>query len=169
MRTSQPLSSGLLCAAWALLAGFVAQGHAQSAGSAAEPSYAYATNGVMDGIEGAGGVKWKLVLSELNLGGKELEVAEVLLPAGTATPNHTHAPLEVLYVLEGTYDHEVNGHRYRLTPGMVGIVRPGDQVRHLATNGTDVKLLVLWVPGGTPTPLTTAQGTVPAPVPEVSP
>ena len=94
--------------------------------------------------------------------------AEVTLPAGTSTQNHMHDPVEVLYVLSGTYDHEVNGKRYRLTPGMVGIVRPGDQVRHLATQGEDVKLLVLWAPGGEAArAFATAQGTTPAPVPEV--
>ncbi len=45
--------------------------------------------------------------------------------------SHMHGPVEVIYVLSGTYEHEVNGRRYSLTPGMVGIVRPGDKVRHL--------------------------------------
>jgi quercetin dioxygenase-like cupin family protein len=149
--------------------GLAAEGYAQPASTAAQPPYAHATNGILDGIVNPGGVTWKLVLNESNLGGNELDLAEVTLPAGTEVPVHRHAPLEVLYVLSGVYDHEVNGKRYRLSPGMVGIVRPGDEVRHLATNGTDVKLLVIWVPAGNTQRLASAQGTAPAPVPEVTP
>jgi quercetin dioxygenase-like cupin family protein len=134
--------------------------------SDAKRTYAYASNGVLDNI-GASGVKWKLVIDESNLGGKELEAAEVTLPAGTATASHGHGAIEVLYVLSGTYEHEVNGKRYRLTPGMVGIVRPGDKVRHLATKDGDTKLLVIWTPAGEAKRLQQAEGTRPPPVPEV--
>lgn len=169
MTTRHPLSPELLGTVSIALLGLPALTHAQSAGAPAQPSYAYATNGILDNVQRApGAAQWKLLVNESNLGGQELEVAEVTLPAGTNTPNHRHGPVEVLYVLSGTYDHEVNGKRYRLTPGMVGIVRPGDQVRHLATQGTDVKLLVLWAPGGEAArAFATAQGTTPAPVPEV--
>jgi quercetin dioxygenase-like cupin family protein len=160
--------AGVFCAVSAAL-GLAASGAAQPAGAAAQPSYTYATNGILDGIRNPGGTTWKLVLNESILGGNELDLAEVTLPSGSATPSHTHAPLEVLYVLSGIYDHEVNGKRYRLSPGMVGIVRPGDQVRHIATNGTDVKLLVIWIPAGNTERFASAEGTVPAPVPEVTP
>jgi quercetin dioxygenase-like cupin family protein len=165
MQTRQLLLPGLCCA---LSAAVAVDGRAQSAAPTPAASYAYATNGVLDNVQRANGVKWKLVVDESNLGGKELEAAEVTLPGGTATPNHMHGPVEVIYVLSGTYDHEVNGKRYRLTPGMVGIVRPGDQVRHLAPDG-ETKLLILWAPAGEAARVfssNTAGGTAPPPVPE---
>ena len=92
-----------------------------------EPAtYTYATNGIKDHIAGGAGSEWKLLLNESNLGGKELEMVEVTLAPGTTVGSHTHGSLEVIYVLSGTYDHEVNGKLYELTPGMVGIVRPGE-------------------------------------------
>jgi hypothetical protein len=39
---------------------------------------------------------------------------------------------------------------HMLTPGMVGIVRPKDSVRHIVPKEADVKLLVIW-PAGEPT------------------
>jgi quercetin dioxygenase-like cupin family protein len=115
----------------------------------AEPaSYTYATNGIKDHIPGGSGSEWKLLLNESNLGGKEMEMVEVTLAPGTTVGSHTHGALEVIYVLSGTYDHEVNGKRYELTPGMVGIVRPGDHVRHLVPKSGPAKLLIMWVPGG---------------------
>jgi len=95
------------------------------------PNYAYATNGIKDQIGGGSGSEWKLLVDESNLGGKELEMTEVTLAPGTVVGSHMHGSVEVIYVLSGTYEHEVNGRRYSLTPGMVGIVRPGDKVRHL--------------------------------------
>lgn len=135
-----------------------------------QPAYSYATNGVLDNIQRDGAGKWKLLLDEANVGGKELQAAELVLPAGTESPGHTHKSVEFLYVLSGTYEHEVNGKRYRLTPGMVGIVRPGDQVRHLVPKDSDVKLLVLWAPAGDNTALRLreSKGTVPPAVPEVN-
>ena len=168
MATKPLLPAGLLCAVSVLLSALASGGHAQPTSTAARPSYDYATNGILDDIENPNGAKWKLLVNDSNLGGNELDLAEVTIPAGTATPGHTHAPLEVLYVLSGIYDHEVNGKRYRLTPGTVGIVRPGDQVRHHATNGTDVKLLVIWAPGGNTERFSPAEGTKPLPVPEVT-
>ncbi len=63
-------------------------------------------------------------------------------------PAHTHKSLEIIYVLSGALGHEVNGHYYLLRPGMVGIVRPGDRVRHLVPGDHDAKLLLIWAPGG---------------------
>ena len=110
--------------------------------------YAYATNGVTDHILGRSGSEWKLLLDGSNLGGKELEMVELTLPPGTVVGSHTHTALEVIYVLSGTYDHEVNGKLYRLTPGMVGIVRPGDHVRHLVPKTDATKVLIIWAPAG---------------------
>jgi quercetin dioxygenase-like cupin family protein len=141
-------------------------GKAQDTATPAKVSYAYATNGVLDDIQDTGKSQWKLVIDESNLGGKELEVAEITIPAGTETPSHAHGSVEIVYVLSGTYDHEVNGKRYRLTPGMVGIVRPPDKVRHLVPKDGDTKLLILWAPAGEAVRLAKAKGTRPQPVPE---
>jgi len=56
--------------------------------------------------------------------------------------------VEILYVLSGVLDHEVNGQSHRLTAGMIGIVRPEDTVRHIVPKDADAKLLVIWTPGG---------------------
>jgi quercetin dioxygenase-like cupin family protein len=165
MKISHLLLSGFL---GALSIGRVcwAADNSGPAASSAPPSYSYATNGVKDNISFVG-AKWKLLLDESNLGGKELEAVELTLPAGTGTPGHTHRSIEVMYVLSGTYDHEVNGKLYRLTPGMIGIVRPGDKVRHIVPKGADAKLLVIWVPAGeAERGITQAKGTPLEPVPE---
>jgi quercetin dioxygenase-like cupin family protein len=110
------------------------------------PTYAYATNGVLD-LRNPGEL-WKILIDRSNLGGSELEIAELTLAAGTTVSGHTHASLEIIYVLSGQFGHEVNGHYYLLKPGMVGIVRPGDQVRHLVPKGGDAKILIIWAPAG---------------------
>lgn len=112
------------------------------------PSYAYATNGIEDHIGGALGSEWKLLLDQSNVGGKELEMVEVTLAPGTVVGSHKHGSVEVIYVLSGTYEHEVNGKLYRLAPGMVGIVRPGDRVRHIVPKTGPAKLLIIWAPAG---------------------
>jgi quercetin dioxygenase-like cupin family protein len=136
--------------------------------AAADQPYSYATNGVLDQIEAPSNAKWKLLLNESNLGGKELEAAELILPAGTTVRGHMHGAVEVIYVLSGTYQHEVNGKLYELKPGMLGIVRPGDTVRHLVPKDGDAKLLILWTPAGEAARVfRNAKGVTPAPVPEV--
>ena len=130
--------------------------------------YAYATNGITDHIGVGSTAEWKLLLNESNLGGKELQMVEVTLAPGTTVASHTHGALEVVYVLSGTYEHEVNGKRYSLTPGMVGIVRPGDHVRHLVPKSGPAKLLIIWVPAGeAERVLRNAKGTAVDAVPEV--
>jgi len=111
-------------------------------------TYAYATNGVVDNVADRLGDQWKLLLDKSNLGGNELEAAELTMPSGTSVRSHTHGSLEVIYVLSGIYGHEVNGKLYLLKPGMVGIVRPGDRVRHLVPKGGPVKVLIIWAPAG---------------------
>ena len=114
-------------------------------------TYSYATKGVME-MESSRAAKlrvksWKLLLDESNLGGKELEISELVMPAGAATGSHHHGAVEIFYVLSGTLGHEVNGEMHMLTPGMVGIVRPQDSVRHTVPK-EDVKVLVIWAPAG---------------------
>jgi quercetin dioxygenase-like cupin family protein len=147
MRARHPFQFGIV-SLLAVIAVASASGTRSSIAAAqGETQYAYATQGVRD-YPAAFGVHWKLLLDPSNLGGKELEIAEVTLPPGTATPAHTHGSVEVIYVLSGTYEHEVNGERYRLTPGMIGIVRPGDHVRHIVSKSGTAKLLIIWAPGG---------------------
>jgi len=112
------------------------------------PSYSFATNGVWDSVVNRSGNTWRLLLDESVLGGKELEMAELTMPAGTAVPSHTHGRVEVIYVLSGVYGHEVNGKLYLLKPGMVGIVRPGDHVRHLVPKTAAARVLIIWAPAG---------------------
>jgi uncharacterized cupin superfamily protein len=56
--------------------------------------------------------------------------------------------VEIFYVLEGTLEHVVNGVTHVLTPGMVGIVRAGDEVAHRVPGDEPVRALVVWAPGG---------------------
>jgi quercetin dioxygenase-like cupin family protein len=136
---------------------------------AADTPYSYATNGVLDHIDGRLGVKWKVLLDESNVGGKELEAAEATFPAGMVVGGHSHQSVEMIYVLSGVYEHEVNGKLYRLKPGMVGIVRPGDTVRHLVPKDSEAKVLILWAPGGeTARILSQAKGVKPEAVPAVT-
>ena len=111
-------------------------------------TYSYATNGIKDDIAGAFGSKWKLLLDESNLGGKELAMVELTMLPGTVVPSHMHGTVEIIYVLSGTYEHEVNGKLYRLTPGMVGLLRPGDHVRHIVPKSGPAKVLIMWAPAG---------------------
>jgi quercetin dioxygenase-like cupin family protein len=104
--------------------------------------YSYATSGVVELPN------LKLLLDEATLGGKELEMAEITFPAGTVDDKHQHGSVEIFYVLSGKFGHEVNGELHWLTPGMVGVVRPGDTVRHIAPKDADVKALVIWAPAG---------------------
>src|SRR5690349_6301500 len=73
-----------------------------------KPAYAYATNGVKEKIAGRQGDEVKLLLDKSNLGGNELEAAEVTMPAGLQVGSHVHKSVEVIYVLAGVYGHEVN-------------------------------------------------------------
>jgi quercetin dioxygenase-like cupin family protein len=163
-------SNGRVLWSWGLvllvIASLATAGDATPAASDAGHHYAYATAGVTDHMG-----PWKLLVDESNLGGKELEIAEVTLAPGTTVPSHLHGSVEVIYVLSGTYDHEVNGKRYRLTPGMVGIVRPGDHVRHLVPATGPAKLMIIWAPAGEAKRVLGRQkgGESVPPVPEVAP
>lgn len=148
MRTLIPRWCGPLGLLLALGARCVFGAEASGPAPSAAHPYSYATNGITDHMAGGLGSEWKLLLSEANLGGQELQMVEVTLAPGTTVPSHTHGALEVVYVLSGTYEHEVNGKRYSLTPGMVGIVRTGDHVRHIVPQTGPAKLLIIWVPAG---------------------
>lgn len=140
MTRQSPLFAGL---AAILLFGAPAPGaHAQTA---YEPS----SSGTRI-LEGAGGLTIKMLVEATNLGGAEVEVGEVTFPVGSGSRGggHRHAHVEIFYILSGTFDHVVNGEAHRLAPGMVGIVRPGDEVIHRVIGDEPVRAVVVWAPGG---------------------
>lgn len=95
------------------------------------------------------GTEIRLLLSESNLGGGELQVGEITFPPGTDSGDHRHGATEVFYVLSGELEHVVDGVSEILGPGDLGFVRPPSQVNHkTAPDGPPVKALVIWAPGG---------------------
>lgn len=118
---------------------------------AAQSGVAYepATRGTRR-LAGGNGLEIRMLVEASNLGGPEVELGEVTFPvgAGDGASPHAHGRVEILYILEGVFDHIVNGQAHRLEPGMVGIVRPGDEVVHRVIGETPVRALVIWAPGG---------------------
>ena len=101
-----------------------------------------------EAFQSPGGTIIRLLLDERNLGGKEVEVGEITFPPGTNSGAHPHGATEIFYVLSGELEHVVNGESHLLKPGMVGFVRPPDQVNHIVPGKEPVKALVIWAPGG---------------------
>ncbi len=100
-------------------------------------------------LEFANGASFKILLEQANLGGRELELAEHSFAPGTHIGSHPHGSIEIFYVLSGELEHTVNGRTTLLMPGMVGVVRPGDQVIHrVPSENTPAKVLIIWAPGG---------------------
>ena len=96
-----------------------------------------------------GGASLKMLLDATNLQSDEIEIAEIIIPVGaTPSPTHQHGSMEIFYVVEGILGHVVNGEEHRLEPGMVGVVKPGDEVLHHVLSEGPVKTVVIWVPGG---------------------
>ena len=122
---------------------------AEGSVSAAEAQdYARSGSGIGELTLGSG-TTIKLLLDASNLGSDELEVAEITFPAGAnPTGGHVHGAMEIFYVIEGVLGHVVNGELHRIEPGMVGVVRQGDEVMHRVLSDGPVKALVLWAPGG---------------------
>jgi quercetin dioxygenase-like cupin family protein len=120
---------------------------AASAAAQSDASYARSSTGTRQVTLGSGTVI-KMLLDASNLGGAEIEVAEITFPAD-ASPSggHRHGAMEIFYIVEGVLGHVVNGVEHRLEPGMAGVVRPEDEIVHRVLEGP-VKAVVLWVPGG---------------------
>jgi mannose-6-phosphate isomerase-like protein (cupin superfamily) len=110
--------------------------------------YARASSGTRELTLGSG-TSIKMLFDAANLGSGEIEVAEIVFPAGgSSAAGHRHGAIEIFYVVEGVLGHVVNGVESQLRPGMAGVVKPGDEVVHRVIGDQAVKALVLWVPGG---------------------
>ncbi len=121
---------------------------AAPAASAQADGYARSSAGTRSLALGSG-TSIKMLLDATNLGGEEIEVAEITFPVGmNPAGGHRHGAMEIFYIVEGVLGHVVNGVEHRLDPGMVGVVRPADEVVHRVLSDEPVKALVLWVPGG---------------------
>jgi quercetin dioxygenase-like cupin family protein len=121
---------------------------ATSASGQQDDAYARASAGTRVLTLG-GGASIKLLLEEANFGGSEIEIAEITFPVGANPPTgHRHGSIEIFYVVEGVLGHVVNGELHRIEPGMIGVVKPGDEVIHRVLSDVPVRTLVLWVPGG---------------------
>jgi quercetin dioxygenase-like cupin family protein len=89
----------------------------------------------------------RMLLDKQRLGSSEVAVAERTYRANYESTEHTHQGLEIIYVVQGEFQHVINGKAHVLRPGGVGIVRPGDKVRHRTGSQGPVKTLMIWVPG----------------------
>ena len=136
---------GALAVLVALLMGLTS---ASAAGAQRPDGYARASAGTRV-LELGSGTSIKMLLDATNLGSDEIEVAEITFPVGmNPSAGHRHGAMEIFYIVEGVLGHVVNGEEHRLDPGMVGVVKPGDEVIHRVLSEGPVKALVLWVPGG---------------------
>ena len=95
-----------------------------------------------------GGTLIRMLVEASNLGSTAIEVGEITFAPGSASGGHAHASLELFYVTSGALLHEVDGKQLLLKPGMIGIVRSGEQVVHRVPGKEPCRALVIWVPGG---------------------
>ena len=78
-----------------------------------------------------------------------MEIAEHSFAPGTNMGGHSHSSIEIFYVLSGELEHTVNGETVLLTPGMIGVVRSGDEVVHrVPSEEKPAKVLIIWAPAG---------------------
>jgi quercetin dioxygenase-like cupin family protein len=120
---------------------------ASTAGAQQADGYARSSTGVRQVTLGSGTVI-KMLLDASNLGTGEIEVGEITFPAvSSPTAGHRHGATEIFYIIEGVLGHVVNGVEHRLEPGMVGVVKPADEVMHRVLVAP-VRAVVIWVPGG---------------------
>lgn len=101
-------------------------------------------------LENDAGTTIKILVENVVVPGTGVEIAEATLPVGSGAgpASHRHGVMEMIYVISGELDHVVNGEAHRLTPGMVGIVKPADTVIHRVVGQAPVKMLLIWAPGG---------------------
>src|SRR5574339_909132 len=118
----------------AVLLGVSAGNQAQTPGTKPGRSY-----------QAPGGTTLRLMLDETNLG-PEASLGELTFPPNSDSGEHTHAAIEMFYVVRGELEHVVNGSSQMLKPGMAGFVKPPDRVRH-KTGPAGATTVVVWVPG----------------------
>ena len=101
-------------------------------------------------LENDAGTTIRILVENTVVPGTGVEIAEATLPVGSGAgpASHRHGVMEMIYVISGELDHVVNGEAHRLTPGMVGIVKPADTVIHRVVGQSPVKMLLIWAPGG---------------------
>lgn len=117
--------------------------------SAGAQEYEKATRGTRWFDSSRSALTIKMLVEAENLGSSELEIGEITFPAGSVPRRgHNHTSIEIFYVLSGELEHVVNGESHLLTPGMVGIVRPGDEVNHRVSGNEPLRALMIWTPGG---------------------
>ncbi len=130
---------------------------------AAQSNYQASTHGTR--MLEKGDIRIRMLVEEANLGGTELDIGEIFLPTSYGQGGgHHHGRVEIFYVLEGRLGHTVNGHKHVLEPGMVGIVRPEDEVAHSIESSSPVRALVIWAPGGEANRLTEEFGYTARPI-----
>lgn len=116
--------------------------------ASAQDNYARATRGTRI-LRSDAGLEIRILVESTNLGGSEVDIGEITFPPGPApSSGHRHGAVEIFYILSGRLDHIVNGESHVLDPGMVGIVRSGDEVIHHVVSDEPVRALVIWAPGG---------------------
>jgi quercetin dioxygenase-like cupin family protein len=94
----------------------------------------------------------RMLLDAPQLGGPEVAAGERSYPANYQSAEHTHQSIEIIYVLSGEFQHEINGQTHVLKTGTLGFVKPGDKVRH-KTGSLPARTLMVWVPGADGTEL----------------
>lgn len=99
-------------------------------------------------FESPTGTTLRMLLDAENLGGAEIEIGEITIPAGADSGSHPHGSTEIFYMLSGELEHVVDGKSYLLKPGMLGFVRPPDHVTHKVPGAEPARALVIWAPGG---------------------
>ena len=90
----------------------------------------------------------RVLLDRSSLGSAEVELAEIVFPAGSDSGDHVHGVTEISYVLDGELQHIVGERTETLRRGQVGFVRANERVRHKVVPGQPVRALVIWAPGG---------------------
>ena len=83
---------------------------------------------------------------DLSAPGREVIQVRVDFDPGSASPRHTHPGEEIIYVLEGTLEYEIDGKLVSVKPGDVLLVGAGTPhlVRNIgSTNGAELATYVV--------------------------
>ena len=121
---------------------------AEETQEAEKTPYEISSDGLGTYANPSGSFILKRLLDSANFGGGEIDVAELTFGPDYQGRVHTHRPVEIFYVLSGRLRHVVNGLAVDLDPGMIAVVRPGDEVEHIVLSEEPLHMLVIWLPGG---------------------